>query len=413
MDASDGDEPYKRLCALADRQLTPAERIERAIAIGRSHLGVASGVLSYTAGGEYEIAASDTVATPDAATADAATADAAAGTATSTSDATTTPDAGDDTTPPDRSLAESWCRHVVAARDPVVIADAADSAYHDDIARETTGNDCYLGVPVFVDGELFGTLAFEDPDPRADQFTDDERELAALFADWIGAELQRKRHEADLREQNERLEEFAGIIAHDLRNPLSSAMGYTELAADTASGDQLEFLARVDRSLERMESMIAECLMLAKEGTDIGERSEIALAAVVEDAWETVRTRDATLSVECETTIFADVTRLQQLLENLFRNAVEHGGDGVTVTVADHPDGFVVANDGPPLPADVEAALDDCDTENIKSFGLGLLVVTRVVSGHGWELSVDSGDEGVRFEITGVNVAEPIHRTSD
>jgi len=50
-----------------------------------------------------------------------------------------------------------------------------------------------------------------------------------------------------------------------------------------------------------------------------------------------------------------DRSRLRQLLENLLRNAVEHGGENVTVTVGNLPDGFYVADDGPGIPPDRQA----------------------------------------------------------
>ena len=177
------------------------------------------------------------------------------------------------------------------------------------------------------------------------------------------------------------------------------------------SGEVADFLGRVRSSLDRMESMIAECLMLAKEGTDVGERTAVNFDDIVRDAWDSVRTRDATLSVEVapDTRIRADEMRLRRLLENLFRNCVEHGGPGVTVTATGDNGGFTVADNGPGLPAEVEEALTAADAENVKSFGLGLLVVQRVVSGHGWDLAVDSDDSGTRFVVSNVNAAEPVH----
>jgi signal transduction histidine kinase len=158
--------------------------------------------------------------------------------------------------------------------------------------------------------------------------------------------------------------------------------------------------------------MIAECLMLAKEGTDVGERARVDLDAVVREAWDGVRTRDATLSVDVspDATVLADEMRLRRLFENLFRNCVEHGGPDVAVTVTGDGDGFAVADDGPGLPDDVERALTAADADNIKSFGLGLLVVQRVISGHGWDLAVESGADGTRIAVSDVNAAEPVHQ---
>lgn len=78
----------------------------------------------------------------------------------------------------------------------------------------------------------------------------------------------------------------------------------------------------------------------------MGETEPVELADLVEACWQTVETASAGLVVETETTIQADPSRLQQLFENLLRNAVEHGGEDVTITIGDLPDGFYVEDDG-------------------------------------------------------------------
>ncbi|PHQ39175.1 histidine kinase [Halorubrum persicum] len=361
--------------------LSAEERLRRAIDIGREYLGVDNGVLSYTGEGRYEVVETNITSGPYAREGVV-------------------------------DLDGTWCRHVVNTGETLAFADATETEYRDDIALDTTGLTCYIGAEVAIDGETYGTLCFSDEQPRDDPITDAERDFITVLAEWVSAELERQKHYAELREQNDRLDEFAGIVAHDLRNPLSGAIGFTELAQEEVSGQVAEFLGRVRSSLDRMESMIAECLILAKEGSDVGERRPVALEPLVRQAWDTVQTRNATLTVdiEPETTVVADEMRLQRLLENLFRNSVEHGGPSVSVTVTGDEHGFAVADDGPGLPPAVESALGEADTENVKSFGLGLLVVLRVVSGHGWNLSVTSSADGTRFEVTDVNTAEPVHQ---
>ncbi|GAA0541983.1 GAF domain-containing sensor histidine kinase [Halorubrum ejinorense] len=373
-------DPFRSLLQLTAADLTTEERIRKALDVGREYLGVDNGVLSYTGGGRYEVVETNIESGPYAKGGSV-------------------------------DLEGTWCRHVVDGGRTLGFADARKTSYRGDDALDTTGLHCYVGAAVEVDGETYGTLCFSDEEPRSDPISDRERDFISVLAEWVSSELERQKHYAELREQNERLDEFAGIVAHDLRNPLAGAIGFTELAQDHVSGQAAEFLDRVRGALDRMETMIAECLMLAKEGTDVGERTRVDLEGVVRDAWDSVRTRNATLSVEVAagTTVSADEMRLRRLLENLFRNCVEHGGPDVAVTVTGDDDGFTVSDDGPGLPADVERALTAADAENIRSFGLGLLVVQRVVSGHGWDLAVDSDGGGTRFAVTNLNTAEPVH----
>lgn len=137
-------------------------------------------------------------------------------------------------------------------------------------------------------------------------------------------------YERQLERQNERLSRFASFVSHDLRNPLNVAQGYTTHALETGDADALE---EIRFSLDRMEQLIEELLTLASEGHRIDEIVPVALAESAREAWRTVDTKAGTLEVEDDLTLHADGGLLRQLLENLFRNAVEHGGDDVTVRV--------------------------------------------------------------------------------
>lgn len=357
----------------ADRSLSLEEKIDRAITIGRDRLGLAYGVLSYTAAGEYEVVDS-TIESGEY----------AAGTV--------------------YELEETWCRHVVDNREIVVVADADASRYADDIARASTGLQCYIGAPILVDGETYGTLCYSDETPRSRDFDENERQFVQLLTQWIGYEIEREKHYQTVEAQNKRLNEFAGVLAHDIRNPLTAAIGYTEYAMETAPDQIATHLETVLRSLDRIEALITNTLSLAREGADVGEREPVALESVAREAWEMVSPANASLSVVEPYTLMADESRLKQLFENLFRNVAEHCGDDVTVTVRGTDTGFEVLNDGPELPESVADSLFQ-DSFGADRTGLGLLIVERVVSGHGWDGKIESTPEETRFIFSGVGKA--------
>jgi PAS domain S-box-containing protein len=218
---------------------------------------------------------------------------------------------------------------------------------------------------------------------------------------------QRTEHQ-ELRRQNERLESFAGTISHDLRSPLDIALTRIELAHQT---DELTHLDDATAALERMETLIETVL---ERSRDDGETkiTTVAIDTVAEDAWETTATENATLSVDLAATVLANESRLRQLFENVFKNAVEHGGDDVHVTVGplqavgtslrdEEVGGFYVADDGPGLPAAVVNG--DLDVASLSDDGLGLSIVTEIAEEHGWQLyAAESADGGARFEFDGV-----------
>jgi len=231
----------------------------------------------------------------------------------------------------------------------------------------------------------------------------------------------RREWERQLRRQNERLEEVSAVVSHDLRNPLNVARGTTEILAERADESDRELFARVQNAHDRMETIIAEMLTLARQGQSVSDLESVDLASAAREAWATTETADATLSVETDATILADGSRLQGAFENLYRNAVEHAGPDVTVTVGAMPacpdeegtalarrGGFYVADDGPGIPADDrDSVFQSGYTTAEDGTGFGLAIVQSIVEAHSWDIAVtESAGGGARFEVTGVEYAD-------
>jgi signal transduction histidine kinase len=159
----------------------------------------------------------------------------------------------------------------------------------------------------------------------------------------------------------------------------------------------------------------------------VTQPDRVPLGELVEEAWGYVDTPAADLAVEGPLpTVAGDRSRLIQLFENLFRNAVEHGGEDVTVSVgplsddrtggggADGDgtaDGVFVEDDGAGIPpADREAVFDHGFSTGDQGTGYGLSIVADIVRAHGWSVTATDGrDGGARFEV----VFEPADPTAD
>jgi PAS domain S-box-containing protein len=207
--------------------------------------------------------------------------------------------------------------------------------------------------------------------------------------------------EQTLEAQNERLEKFASIVSHDLRNPLGVANGYLELAEET--GDSAYF-DKTASALGRMETLVDDLLTLSKAGTDLEDTSACELGAVAREAWEYVGTEDAELRVDTDTpTIEGDRSFLTELFENLFRNAVVHGGDDVSVSVGQLTDtaGFYVADDGDGIPPEKRDSVFEYGyTSSTEGTGFGLSIVTDLADAHGWSVDLtESASGGACFEF--------------
>ena len=77
-----------------------------------------------------------------------------------------------------------------------------------------------------------------------------------------------------------------------------------------------------------MDDLIGDLLTLARRGEHVSDVEVIALPDLIEPCWRSVETAEAELRVAADGTVRADRGRLRQLLENLFRSAIEHGGAG-------------------------------------------------------------------------------------
>jgi len=230
---------------------------------------------------------------------------------------------------------------------------------------------------------------------------------------------ERKRRQEEVRRQNERLEEFARVVSHDLRNPLNVAKGHLELAPDD------EHVVAAREAVVRMDEVVEDVLTLAREGQTDVDPEPIDLSAVVRDAWETAGDGEGVLRTDAlPGIVLGDESRVKRLFENLFRNATEHAavdGGSVTVTVGgidDHPPttndptrdeawvGFYVADDGPGIPAEERERVFEPEYSGDDGTGLGLPIVRSIADAHGWRIDVsESADGGARFDVTGVTPA--------
>ncbi|WP_245154523.1 PAS domain S-box protein [Halorussus marinus] len=213
------------------------------------------------------------------------------------------------------------------------------------------------------------------------------------------------------KERERRLERFASVISHGLRNPLEIAQIYLDMARD--DGDPGDF-DQIERALDRMETIIRNLLTTSRGGQGVAATEAVAVAGVAEQAWQTVETPDATLVVGDETgSVVADADQLKTVLENLFRNAMEYGSPdaasaddaagGATVRVGHLDDGFYVEDDGPGISPDKREEVFEYGYTSGSGTGIGLAVVRDIAEVHGWEVAATEGtDGGARFEIRGV-----------
>jgi PAS domain S-box-containing protein len=425
-------------------------------------------------------------------------------------------------------LTDTYCSLVYDADGPVSFHSATDGGVKDHPAYEKQGIESYIGVPVFVDDQRYGTLNFSRPESRDAPITDAEESFVRIMAQWLGTEFnrqqrkaelkrtsqflqdsqevaniggwevdlqsetsrwseelyrihglpldanptpkdgielyhpddrdsireafdrlttegkpydlelrivtaddemrwvrtrgtpryendelvavhgtfqditERKEREQELRRQNSRLNEFASVVSHDLRNPLNVAQARATILQQRADDELQEDLTPLVRSLDRLESIIEDTLTLARQGETVGEMNSIPVVDLIGKCWAGVETGKATLEIEDEFTLRGDHDRLRHVFENLFRNAVEHAGEDVAVRVGRCGENCLyIEDDGPGIPPDDRGAVfEPGHTSAGGGTGFGLTIVKRIAEAHGWEVAITDGrDGGARFEF--------------
>jgi PAS domain S-box-containing protein len=264
----------------------------------------------------------------------------------------------------------------------------------------------------------------------AAQLTDDDGDVLGVVG--IGRDIsERTERERQLERKNEQLEEFASLVSHDLKTPLSVASGNLHLARET--GDE-QYFEEIETALDRMETLIDEVLELAKQGEIVDDAAPVSLGPMLSDI-ETATGTDIETNYPDDTTVVAEQSRLYSLLSNLVANAVEHGStdprsqaredavehgstnppsrtqedavehgrNGVDVEVGLEDDTLYVADDGPGIPESERESVFEPGYSSNDGGGFGLAIVEAIADAHGWDIEVTESDAGgARFEISGV-----------
>lgn len=277
--------------------------------------------------------------------------------------------------------------------------------------QAATISDLLQAYPYVVTG---GVICCNPQYIPTEQFFTEERAAYRLDRTLETLDEQRRAHGelTKLEQQNNQLKVFANSIAHDLRNPLQTAIGRAEMLP--GEDDQAQV---VQKALDRMETLIHDGLQMVHE-EDLSDSEDISMSTLVHQCWNVIDVGDADLTVAEEFAVTGDRSRLRQLFENLFRNSLEHAGSSPSIEIgpvekihfATRPDedegyaGFYVEDDGPGIPQEKRSEVFDFGETDGDGTGYGLAIVNQIVEAHDWSIHISaSGDGGARFEITGVD----------
>jgi len=315
------------------------------------------------------------------------------------------------------------CDEVRSTAKTIVIDHVQQSErYRDHHTPRIYGFQSYFSVPVFRrDGSYFGTLCGLDPSPMQ-LSTPATVSMLELFAQLISTQLETERIHAvaqsDLlseRETAELREQFIAVLGHDLRTPLGAFQHGVELLDLKAKDPEVvSILQRMRRSVGRMSALVDDLVDFTRGrmggGIALEMRHESGLelqfTQVIAELREVHPEADIVAFIQPRISMHCDAGRLSQLLSNLVKNAIVHGGPGsqvsVLVTFTNNRFFMSVTNDGEPLPPHVVPQLfkpfwRSPSSSPQEGLGLGLYIVSEIARSHQGTVDVTSFDGKVCF----------------
>ena len=301
---------------------------------------------------------------------------------------------------------------IVAENGTVVLCNDAAGEILDMNREEVLGRQVEEALGVFREAVMGETPLTVERDGVAYEVT--RSAVGVGGHTYLIQDVTMRQERLELQRKNERLDQFASVVSHDLRNPLNVILGHVRhMEVDE---DNQPAVDAIKRSATRMENMIQDILALSRAGSTIEDLERVPLADVATESWETAQTDDANfeLTLNESTTIRADRDRLRHIFENIFRNAVDHNEQPLTVRVGlleatpsdSQQVGFFIEDDGDGISADKrDTVFDYGHTTSDEGTGFGLSIVRDVVDAHDWDIRIAESDEGgARFEFGGVEI---------
>jgi PAS domain S-box-containing protein len=220
-------------------------------------------------------------------------------------------------------------------------------------------------------------------------------------------------------EQADRLkDELISVVSHDLRTPLTSIMGYLELAFEEPDDDaRREYLVVARRNAERLHRLVEDLLFVSRvesgrAGLELGTHDVgLLVGDAVENALPIAQQRQIELASRCDDYAVAsvDAHRITEAIENLLSNALKFTPPGGRVDVVVTGDAesvsIRVSDTGIGVPdEDVDHLFDrffrTAGAEGVPGAGLGLSIVKAIVDAHGGTIAVESRQgAGTCFEL--------------
>lgn len=316
-------------------------------------------------------------------------------------------------------LGDTYCAITRQASDVVALSHVGDSLHATHPCYQNTQLEAYIGAPILLDGEIYGTLNFSSPEPRGEGWSDQHRALVRLIARIVSSSITRQKTETQLRDAlgrleraNEELELFASRVSHDLRAPLRNIRQLSgwiiEDDADNLSVETREHLELIQQRIELADQMILDLLDYARAGRAVTSESvdlsELIDECILATTHQSNAAYDFDVTIACGEYMLPRAP-LRSILFNLLENACRHhdNGDEVKIKIecsctADWIE-ISVDDNGPGVAREHRSTIFEVfQRYNSSGTGLGLSMARKTARAHGGTLTLEEKtSRGAKF----------------
>ncbi|WP_298325177.1 GAF domain-containing sensor histidine kinase [uncultured Dokdonia sp.] len=320
----------------------------------------------------------------------------------------------------------SFCGHAILAEEPVFIVEDArlDKRFQDNPLVKDFKAIFYAGVPLRTsDGYALGTLCVYDHKPRTLSLEEQDA-LRGLAKQTVLLFEARKRNidlaaaQNETAQRNDRLEDFARLVAHDLKSPLASIEGLLNLLKEDYLGENDEdfalYIKHLDTSAKSMRDYIDGLLKYYRADTLLATKEDTTLFTLVKDVADLHKSSNVAIKIEDDLKLVAvSAIAIDQILSNLVDNATKYNDkEAPTIQISgnESKDFYTISvkDNGTGIPEDKQEIIFDLfkttgtkDRNGRQGSGMGLATVRKLVEGLGGAISVSSMvGEGSIFTFT-------------
>lgn len=268
----------------------------------------------------------------------------------------------------------------------------------------------FVFVPIKREKTVIGLLVLKRDQ---DEMTADRIDLVERVAVRAAVTIENARLYAAVQAADKAKTEFVGVVAHDLKAPMTSIQGYADLLLMQTQGlneRQISFLERISNTVRRMEMLVSDLADISRmeSGHFLLNETRVSVDSVIEAVRDQttpqIQAHRHVFNIEIESNLPAlhtDFYRIVQILTNLVSNAYKYTPDGGTITLCVEREGarvrFSVADTGIGLSEDSIRKLgtkfwraEDSFTRSQPGTGLGYAITSSIVEQMGSHVKITS-----------------------